>query len=329
MKTVLVTGGCGFIGTHLLELLLKETDYRILVADKLSYAADARNISKFTQQNNYNEDRIKFYYVDIANAAALGSIFNDNKIDGVINVAAERHVDNSISGPEPFVYSNIVGSFNLLELSKKHNIKKFLQISTDEVYGSASDMDMFDETERLNPSSIYSASKASADLLAMSYYKTHSMHVNITRCSNNYGPYQHHEKLLPKVILNALCDKKIPVYGNGTNTREWIYVKDHCRAILNVFLEGLPGEIYNVSTIGEYTNIAIIKLILNMLGKSENLITFVEDRKGHDQAYRICSKKISKELDWSVDENLFEANMLCTIQWYTDRHNENFYNQSS
>jgi len=329
MKTVLVTGGCGFIGTHLLELLLKETDYRILVADKLSYAADARNISKFTQQNNYNEDRIKFYYVDIANAAALGSIFNDNKIDGVINVAAESHVDNSISGPEPFVYSNIVGSFNLLELSKKHNIKKFLQISTDEVYGSASDMDMFDETERLNPSSIYSASKASADLLAMSYYKTHSMHVNITRCSNNYGPYQHHEKLLPKVILNALCDKKIPVYGNGTNTREWIYVKDHCRAILNVFLEGLPGEIYNVSTIGEYTNIAIIKLILNMLGKSENLITFVEDRKGHDQAYRICSKKISKELDWSVDENLFEANMLCTIQWYTDRHNENFYNQSS
>jgi len=329
MKTVLVTGGCGFIGTHLLELLLKETDYRILVADKLSYAADARNISKFTQQNNHNEDRIKFYYVDIANAAALGSIFNDNKIDGVINVAAESHVDNSISGPEPFVYSNIVGSFNLLELSKKHNIKKFLQISTDEVYGSASDMDMFDETERLNPSSIYSASKASADLLAMSYYKTHSMHVNITRCSNNYGPYQHHEKLLPKVILNALCDKKIPVYGNGTNTREWIYVKDHCRAILNVFLEGLPGEIYNVSTIGEYTNIAIIKLILNMLGKSENLITFVEDRKGHDQAYRICSKKISKELDWSVDENLFEANMLCTIQWYTDRHNENFYNQSS
>jgi dTDP-glucose 4,6-dehydratase len=329
MKTVLVTGGCGFIGTHLLELLLKETDYRILVADKLSYAADARNISKFTQQNDYNEDRIKFYYVDIANAAALGSIFNDNKIDGVINVAAESHVDNSISGPEPFVYSNIVGSFNLLELSKKHNIKKFLQVSTDEVYGSASDMDMFDETERLNPSSIYSASKASADLLAMSYYKTHGMHVNITRCSNNYGPYQHHEKLLPKVILNALCDKKIPVYGSGTNTREWIYVKDHCRAILNVFLEGLPGEIYNVSTFVEYTNIAIIKLILKMLGKSENLITFVEDRKGHDQAYRICSKKISKELDWSVDENLFEANMLRTIQWYTDRHNENFFNQSS
>jgi dTDP-glucose 4,6-dehydratase len=329
MKTVLVTGGCGFIGTHLLELLLKETDYRILVADKLSYAADARNISKFTQQNDYNEDRIKFYYVDIANAAALGSIFNDNKIDDVINVAAESHVDNSISGPEPFVYSNIVGSFNLLELSKKHNINKFLQVSTDEVYGSASDMDMFDETERLNPSSIYSASKASADLLAMSYYKTHGMHVNITRCSNNYGPYQHHEKLLPKVILNALCDKKIPVYGSGTNTREWIYVKDHCRAILNVFLEGLPGEIYNVSTFVEYTNIAIIKLILKMLGKSENLITFVEDRKGHDQAYRICSKKISKELDWSVDENLFEANMLRTIQWYTDRHNENFFNQSS
>jgi dTDP-glucose 4,6-dehydratase len=190
-------------------------------------------------------------------------------------------------------------------------------------------MDMFDETERLNPSSIYSASKASADLLAMSYYKTHGMHVNITRCSNNYGPYQHHEKLLPKVILNALCDKKIPVYGSGTNTREWIYVKDHCRAILNVFLEGLPGEIYNVSTFVEYTNIAIIKLILKMLGKSENLITFVEDRKGHDQAYRICSKKISKELDWSVDENLFEANMLRTIQWYTDRHNENFFNQSS
>ena len=329
MKTVLVTGGCGFIGTHLLELLLKETDYRILVADKLSYAADARNISKFTQQNNYNEDRIKFYYVDIANSAALSSIFNDNKIDGVINVAAESHVDNSISGPEPFVYSNIVGPFNLLELSKKYNIKKFLQVSTDEVYGSASDMDMFDETEKLNPSSIYSASKASADLLAMSYYKTHGMHVNITRCSNNYGPYQHHEKLLPKVILNALSDKKIPVYGNGTNTREWIYVKDHCRAILTTFQEGLPGEIYNVSTIVEYTNIAIIKLILKMLGKSENLITFVEDRKGHDQAYRIYSKKISTELNWSVDENLFEANMLHTIQWYTDRHNENFFNQSS
>lgn len=329
MKTVLVTGGCGFIGTHLLELLLKETDYRILVADKLSYAADARNISKFTQQNNYNEDRIKFYYVDIANSAALSSIFNDNKIDGVINVAAESHVDNSISGPEPFVYSNIVGPFNLLELSKKYNIKKFLQVSTDEVYGSASDMDMFDETEKLNPSSIYSASKASADLLAMSYYKTHGMHVNITRCSNNYGPYQHHEKLLPKVILNALSDKKIPVYGNGTNTREWIYVKDHCRAILTTFQEGLPGEIYNVSTIVEYTNIAIIKLILKMLGKSENLITFVEDRKGHDRAYRIYSKKISTELNWSVDENLFEANMLHTIQWYTDRHNENFFNQSS
>ena len=329
MKTVLVTGGCGFIGTHLLELILKETDYRILVADKLSYAADARNISMFTQQNNYNEDRIKFYYVDIANSAALGSIFNDNKIDGVINVAAESHVDNCISGPEPFVYSNILGPFNLLELSKKHNIKKFLQVSTDEVYGSASNMDMFDEGEKLNPSSIYSASKASADLLAMSYYRTHGMHVNITRCSNNYGPYQHHEKLLPKVILNALSDKEIPVYGNGTNTREWIYVKDHCRAILTTFQEGLPGEIYNVSTCAEYTNIAIIQLILKMIGKSKTLITFVEDRKGHDQAYRICSNKISKELNWSVDENLFEANMLHTIQWYTDRHNENFFNQSS
>ncbi|NDB85727.1 MAG: dTDP-glucose 4,6-dehydratase, partial [Alphaproteobacteria bacterium] len=324
-----VTGGCGFIGTHLLELLLKETDYKILVADKLSYAADARNISKFIQQNSYNEDRIKFFYVDIANAATLGSIFCDNKIDGVINVAAESHVDNSITGPEPFVYSNIVGPLNLLELSKKHNVKKFLQVSTDEVYGSASNMDMFTESDILNPSSIYSASKASADLLALSYYKTHGMHVNITRCSNNYGPYQHHEKLLPKVILNALSDKKIPVYGNGTNTREWIYAKDHCRAILNVFQEGLPGEIYNVSTIVEYTNIAIIKLILKMLGKSENLITFVEDRKGHDQAYRICSKKISRELNWSVDENLFEANMLHTIQWYTDRHNENFFNKSS
>lgn len=329
MKTVLITGGCGFIGTHLLELFLKETDYRILVADKLSYAADARNISKFTQQNNYNEDRIKFYYADIANSAALGSIFNDNKIDGVINVAAESHVDNSISGPEPFVYSNIIGTFNLLELSKKHNINKFLQVSTDEVYGSASNMDMFDEAEKLTPSSIYSASKASADLLAMSYYRTHGMHVNITRCSNNYGPYQHHEKLLPKVILNALSDKEIPVYGNGTNTREWIYAKDHCRAILATFQEGLPGEIYNVSTCAEYTNIAIIQLILKMMGKSENLITFVEDRKGHDQAYRICSKKISKDLNWSVDENLFEANMIHTIQWYTERHNENFFNQSS
>jgi dTDP-glucose 4,6-dehydratase len=329
MKTILVTGGCGFIGTHLLEQLLKETDYRLLVLDKLSYAADARNISKFIQQNNYNEDRIKFYYVDIANSASVSSIFNDNKIDGVINVAAESHVDNSITGPEPFVYSNIIGPFNLLELCKKHNVNKFLQVSTDEVYGSASDMDMFDEADNLNPSSIYSASKASADLLALSYYKTHGMHVNITRCSNNYGPYQHHEKLLPKVILNALSNKKIPVYGNGMNTREWIYVKDHCRAILNVFQEGLPGEIYNVSTIGEYTNIAIIMLILKMLGKSENLITFVEDRKGHDQAYRICSKKICKELDWSVDENLFEANMLHTIKWYTDRHNENFFNQSS
>lgn len=329
MKTVLITGGCGFIGTHLLELILKETDYRILVADKLSYAADARNISKFTQQNNYNEDRIKFYYADIANSTALGSIFNDNKIDGVINVAAESHVDNSISGPEPFVYSNIIGTFNLLELSKKHNINKFLQVSTDEVYGSASNMNMFDEAEKLNPSSIYSASKASADLLAMSYYRTHGMHVNITRCSNNYGPYQHHEKLLPKVILNALSDKEIPVYGNGTNTREWIYAKDHCRAILTAFHEGLTGEIYNVSTCAEYTNIAIIQLILKMMGKSENLITFVEDRKGHDQAYRICSKKISKDLNWSVDENLFEANMIHTIQWYTDRHNENFFNQSS
>jgi dTDP-glucose 4,6-dehydratase len=294
MKTILVTGGCGFIGTHLLEQLLKETDYRLLVLDKLSYAADARNISKFIQQNNYNEDRIKFYYVDIANSASVSSIFNDNKIDGVINVAAESHVDNSITGPEPFVYSNIIGPFNLLELCKKHNVNKFLQVSTDEVYGSASDMDMFDEADNLNPSSIYSASKASADLLALSYYKTHGMHVNITRCSNNYGPYQHHEKLLPKVILNALSNKKIPVYGNGMNTREWIYVKDHCRAILNVFQEGLPGEIYNVSTIGEYTNIAIIMLILKMLGKSENLITFVEDRKGHDQAYRICSKKYVK-----------------------------------
>ena len=246
MTKILVTGGYGFIGTHLLIKLLKETDYKIISIDSETYASQKENIRLFLKQNPQYRRRTTLIRKDISNINTLDKIFQKYKFEGVINVAAESHVDNSITGPAPFIKSNIVGTYNLLECSRKYDVQRYVQVSTDEVYGQLLDIENehFNEKTRLSPSSVYSASKASADLLVESYVKTSKLNASITRCCNNYGPYQHKEKFLPKTILNALNNHKIPVYGKGENTREWIYVEDHCEAIITVYRKGKAGEVY-------------------------------------------------------------------------------------
>ena len=279
MSKLLVTGGYGFIGTHLLIHLLENTDFKIICIDSETYASQKENIREYLKNNPQYRRRTCFIKKDISNFKILDKIFHKHKFKGVINVAAESHVDNSISGPMPFVSSNIVGTFNLLECSRKHDIERFVQVSTDEVYGQLLDIKdpHFTEQNKLCPSSVYSASKASADLLVESYSKTFNLNASITRCCNNYGPFQHREKFLPKTILNAINNHKIPVYGKGENIREWIYVEDHCRAILTVYNKGKQGEAYNIGTNIFYKNIDLAKFILSLLDRKEDLLEFVED----------------------------------------------------
>ena len=317
MAEIIVTGGYGFIGTHLLKHLLEQTDYRITNIDSETYAAQKQHIQGYIKDNPQYRRRIKFIKKDISNYKQLEKIFESIKPVGVINVAAESHVDNSITGPLPFITSNIVGTFNLLECSRKFDVERYLQVSTDEVYGQLHNHDdhPFTEMNNLEPSSVYSSSKASADLLVQSYYKTFKLNACITRCCNNYGPYQHKEKLLPKTILNALNNHTIPVYGKGENVREWIHAEDHSRAVLAVFNRGRSGEVYNIGTGETYNNITLVKMILSFVDRKEDLIEFVEDRKGHDFKYAIDYGKITNELGWSP-EITFENGIKQTIDWY-------------
>ena len=311
MKNILITGGAGFIGSNYINYILSERDdYFIVNLDKLTYAGNLENLKTSEKNKNY-----QFIKGDIGNSDLIKYIFEKYKIKYVINFAAESHVDRSILGSEVFYRTNVLGTNILLEWSRKFEVEKFLQVSTDEVYGSLGPEGLFTETTPVSPNSPYSSSKAAADMMVMSFYHTFGFPAVITRCSNNYGPFQFPEKLIPLMIINALNDKKLPVYGDGMNIRDWIYVTDHNKALNLVIDEGKTGEIYNIGASNEMANINIVKLILGYLNKSEDLIQYVKDRPGHDRRYAIDSSKIQNELCWKPEFS-FEKGISETIQWY-------------
>ncbi len=311
---VLVTGGAGFIGSNFLHYMVnKYDDYNFVCLDALTYAGNYENLLDIARKKNF-----KFIKGDITDKDFIDKLFSEEKFDWVINFAAESHVDNSIKNPNIFLTTNIIGTEVLMDASLKYNVKRYHQISTDEVYGDLpldrKDL-KFREDTPLHTSSPYSASKASADLLVLAYIRTYNLPATISRCSNNYGPYQFPEKLIPVVISKALKNEKIPVYGNGLNVRDWIHVHDHNTAVDLIMHKGKIGEIYNIGGNSEKTNIELVKLILKELNKEEELITFVEDRKGHDLRYAIDSSKIEKELGWKREYN-FDTGIKDTITWY-------------
>jgi dTDP-glucose 4,6-dehydratase len=308
---ILVTGGCGFIGSNFVRHMLAKYPYNVINFDKLTYAGNPENLQDIEKDTRYT-----FIKGDIAEVSDLEKVF-ELPIEMIVNFAAESHVDRSIIDPDTFIKTNINGTFQLLEMARKRNVKRFVQISTDEVYGSLGKEGKFSEVTPLAPNSPYSASKTSADVLAMSYYKTYAMPIVITRCSNNYGPYQFPEKLIPLIITNAMNDIELPVYGDGLNVRDWIHVADHCEAIDVVLHEGKEGNVYNVGGENERTNIEIVKLILKALGKPEALIRYVTDRPGHDRRYAIDSTKLKKELGFSPKID-FAHGMEETVKWYSE-----------
>ena len=313
MKNIFVTGGAGFIGSNFVKYILANTDYKVVNYDKLTYAGNLENLTDIEDNPNY-----KFVKGDICNPETVATVFEENDIDTVVNFAAESHVDRSILSSKEFIVTNVEGTQALLDVSRKHGVEKFLQVSTDEVYGSLpedrKDL-LFTEQTPITTNSPYSASKASADLLCNAYFHTHKFPVLVTRCSNNYGPYQFPEKLIPLMIAKAMDGEKLPVYGDGKNVRDWLYVEDHCSAILSVLEKGNIGEVYNIGGNNEWYNIDIVKLILKTLGKGEDQITFVKDRPGHDRRYAIDSTKIMTELGWSPAHQ-FEDGIKLTIDWY-------------
>lgn len=307
---LLVTGGAGFIGSNfILYMMQQHPNYEIVNIDALTYAGNLENLTSVENEPNYT-----FVKTDIADKEAVDQIFQQG-IDVVVNFAAESHVDRSILEPEIFVNTNVLGTQVLLDAAKKYGVTKFVQVSTDEVYGSLGETGLFTEMTPLAPNSPYSASKAGGDLLVRAYHETFGLPVNITRCSNNYGPYQFPEKLIPLMISRALNDEALPIYGDGLNIRDWLYVEDHCSAIDLVIHQGRNGEVYNIGGNNERTNIHIVKTILEQLGKPESLMTFVEDRLGHDRRYGIDPTKITEELDWKPKHN-FETGIKETIEWY-------------
>ena len=311
MANILVTGGAGFIGSNFVRYMVeKYSDYHIINLDALTYCGNLENLKDIEDKDNYI-----FVKGDIRDKAIVDELVE--KSDYVINFAAESHVDRSIADPEIFIKSNVLGTQVLLNAAKEHGVEKYIQISTDEVYGTLGKTGYFTEDTPLKPNSPYSASKAGGDLIARAYHETFGLPVNITRCSNNYGPYQFPEKLIPLMISNALEDKKLPVYGDGKNVRDWLHVHDHCSAIDLVLHDAKPGEVYNIGGNNEKQNIEIVKLILGELGKDESLIEFVTDRLGHDRRYAIDSTKIQEELSWKP-EYTFEVGIRKTIQWYLD-----------
>lgn len=307
---LLVTGGAGFIGSNFVMYMLQQhPDYQIINLDALTYAGNLENLKSIEQNPNHT-----FVKADITDAQAIDQLMQQG-IDVVVNFAAESHVDRSILEPEVFVKTNVLGTQVLLDAAKKYGVTKFVQVSTDEVYGSLGETGLFTEETPLQPNSPYSASKAGGDLLVRAYHETFGLPVNITRCSNNYGPYQFPEKLIPLMISRALNDQQLPVYGDGLNIRDWLYVEDHCSAIDLVIHNGKLGEVYNIGGNNERTNVHIVKTILAELGKPESLISYVEDRPGHDRRYGIDPTKTMNELGWKPKHN-FETGIKETIQWY-------------
>lgn len=329
---LIVTGGAGFIGSNLILYLHKNyPDVEIVNIDKLTYASDLSYLESIKQS-----DRYRFKKLDIVDRDALHDFFQKWNPDGVFHLAAESHVDNSIKGPEPFIYSNVVGTFNLLEEcrllwngdKKNFNPRRFLHVSTDEVYGTLGDTGFFKESTPYAPNSPYSASKAGSDFLVRSYHHTFDMNTVITNCSNNYGPHQHDEKLIPTVIRKALAGESIPVYGKGDNVRDWLYVEDHCRALTTVFFDGKSGEQYNIGGDNEWMNLELVNHICEILnlekgdgpdGDYKNLISFVTDRPGHDYRYAVNASKIKKELDWKPSED-FDSMLRETVRWFMEKY---------
>ena len=340
MLNYLVTGGAGFIGSNFVEYIIKQnSDYKVLVLDKLTYAGNKENLQEVI-------DQIKFIQGDIKNKELVESIFEEYEIDYVVNFAAESHVDNSIEEAGVFIETNVKGTQTLLEVAKEYwQIKqgaykdkaKFIQISTDEVYGSLGEEGYFDENSSLEPSSPYSASKASADLIAHSYYKTYEFPVIISRCSNNYGPKQHREKLIPLMIDHILAGEKLPLYGDGTNIRDWIYVKDHVRALKHIITQGKIGEVYNIGANNEQQNLDVVKGLIDIIKElvirdnkyqkvlktrindiNYSLIEFIKDRPGHDWRYAIDNSKIKEELDWQPQISFYEG-LKKTVKWYLEQ----------
>tara|TARA_B100001540_G_C15763104_1_gene622650 strand:- start:377 stop:1390 length:1014 start_codon:yes stop_codon:yes gene_type:complete len=321
MGKILVTGGLGFIGSNLINLLLKR-NYKVLNIDKVTYASNFYNVKNFDKHKNY-----KFIKCDLNNQKKLGIILSKYKPDGIFNLAAETHVDRSIDGPKNFMYSNIIGTFNILEILRKHKIKaKLIHISTDEVYGDVI-KGRSKENGVYRPSSPYAASKASSDHLVSSYVRTYKIPAIVTNCSNNFGPRQHPEKLIPKLIYNILNNKKLPIYGKGKNSREWIFVEDHCEALIKIFKKGKLGEFYNIGSNYNLNNLAVVKKLLSLAKKKIILgrnvkIKFVKDRPGHDMRYAIDSRKIKKDLKWSPKIN-FNNGLKKTFDWYYN--NQKYY----
>ena len=308
---ILVTGGSGFIGSNFIRhLLATEPAVRIINLDLLTYAGNLRNNAGVA-----GDDRYEFVRGDIADRRILDEVFSARSIDAVINFAAETHVDRSILDAGPFVRTNVTGTQRLMDAARAHSVSRYLQISTDEVYGSLGEEGRFSEATPINPTNPYAATKAAADLLVLSYARTHGFPALITRCSNNYGPCQFPEKFLPLMITNAAEDKPIPVYGKGLNRREWIYVDDHSRGVWTALVEGRDGEVYNLGGGQEIANIDLVRIVLGLMGKSETLIQFVEDRPAHDLRYAMDCSKIEREWKWSVATG-FEAGVARTIDWY-------------
>ncbi|MFS1512894.1 dTDP-glucose 4,6-dehydratase [Chengkuizengella sp. SCS-71B] len=308
---VLITGGAGFIGSHFIHHILgKYENYHVVNVDRLTYASNLSNVAKFEHHPHYT-----FIKSNIENKDLMNHIVKSYNIDIIVNFAAETHVDRSIHDSSIFVKTNVLGTQTLLNVALENNIRKFIQISTDEVYGALGDHGYFTETTPLSPKNPYSASKASADHLVLAYHSTYGIPVNITRCSNNYGPHQFPEKLIPKLILNTLKEKKLPIYGDGKNVRDWIHVSDHCVAIDLIIHQGKSGEIFNIGSHNERSNLEIAEFIIEKLGKSKDLITYVQDRLGHDHRYAIDAAKITEDLNWKPHIT-FEKGIEDTIQWY-------------
>ena len=314
--TIIVTGGAGFIGSNFIfHMIKKYSQYRIICLDKLTYAGNLSTLESVIENPNF-----RFVKADICDREAVYNLFEEEKPNIVVNFAAESHVDRSIEAPDVFLKTNIIGTSVLLDACRKYGIDRYHQVSTDEVYGDLP-LDQpelfFTESTPLHTSSPYSSSKASADLLVLAYYRTYGLPVTISRCSNNYGPYHFPEKLIPLMIVNALKDKPLPVYGEGKNVRDWLYVEDHCKAIDLIIHKGKVGEVYNVGGHNEKQNIEIVKIICKELNKPESLITYVTDRKGHDLRYAIDPTKIYTELGW-LPETKFEDGIKKTIKWYLE-----------
>jgi dTDP-glucose 4,6-dehydratase len=316
MRKLLVTGGAGFIGSNFVQMVLSEhPDCFIVNLDKLTYAGNLENVAGFLNHSNH-----KFIKGDICDGRLIEKIIDEHQIDAIINFAAESHVDRSITEPKVFVQTNITGTLTLLEAARDKKLERFIQISTDEVYGSLGPEGKFTEQTPLSPNSPYSASKAAADQLVKAFGHTWGVRYNITRCSNNYGPYQFPEKLIPLMINNALNDKELPVYGDGLYVRDWLYVYDHCTAVWKVLTEAQPGKVYNVGGCSEKTNLEVVNLILERLDKPKSLIAHVTDRPGHDRRYAIDASKIASDLGWEPSVS-FEEGINKTIDWYLKSKN--------